>query len=615
MSTRASSPLRVAFHGVLCLLGCVGMAVGATVPERVWHGHVSRVRGFDPVRAGDVSSALAVGKIYEGLFQYAYTARPYRLEPNLALDFPEVSPDGRVYTFHLRPGVMFQPDPCFNPDRLIGSGAMTGVPADESAEGPANANPGTRPPVPRELVAADLVYAIKRVADLKTESTGYWAFRDRIVGLDRFREASALDTPTDYDQPVAGLQAPDRYTLQVTLTGPYPQFLWILAMPYAYAVPREAVEFYGDGFAAHPVGTGPFKLAFWRRNYRLEFIRHSAWQPHPAAGVDLAEAFRFMPDRIVEHVIGDSSTQWLAFLSGELDVFKEISRDNWDAVIDRDGGLSETLRHRGIRLHSISGLNVFYIGFNMDDPVVGHNRALRQALTCAFNTEQWVRFHNGRVTRAQGPIPPGVSGHEDGPGPFSFDLEKARRLLVEAGYPEGRDPATGRRLVLNLELGLTDTDFRESTELFIDFMDKIGVVIRPCYNNKPTFFEKVERRQAQMFRLSWFADYPDAENFLQLFYGPNASPGSNRSNYVNPGYDALYERARTMQDSDERTDLYRAMARQVIEDCPWIFMHHPVDYSLSQPWVENFFPHDFPYGMEKYYRLNADRRARPDWRD
>ena len=229
-------------------------------------------------------------------------------------------------------------------------------------------------------------------------------------------------------------------------------------------------------------------------------------------------------------------------------------------------------------------------------------KKLRQALTCAFNSQEWVNYYNGRIVRASGPIPSGVAGHVDAPSPYPFNLEKSQRLLAEAGYPEGVDPATGRRLVLALELGKTDADMRESTELFCSFMRKIGVVIEPSYNNKPAFFEKIAKRQAQMFRLSWFADYPDGQNFLQLFYSRNASPGPNRVNYSNPAFDALYERAVTLPDTPERTELYRQLAAMVIEDCPWIFTHYPMDYSLSQQGLENYVPHDFPYGMEKYYQ-------------
>ena len=559
---------------VLLLLVCACRPDGGRLGQaetQTFYGTSTRVRSLDPVMAGDVSTILAVSRVYEGLYQYDYTSRPYRLIPKLAAGMPDVSADGLVYTIRLRDDVFFQDDPCFT--QTEGRG--------------------------RNLVAADLLYSILRIADVKTGSGGYWAFRGKIAGLDAFREHSSVAETTDYRQRVEGLQALDERTLQIRLLAPYPQLLWILAMPYAYAVAPEAVAYYGEGFNTHPVGTGPYRLTSWIRNYRLEYERNTAWRPAP----NIREQVVNRPERLVYYVMDDSSTRWLAFLNGQLDLYTDIARDNWDVIFTEDMKINPILLNAGIQEHSISGLNVYYIGFNMDDPIVGANKKLRQALTCAFNSEDWIGFYRGRIMRANGPIPPGVAGHV-AESVYPFDLKRAAELLAEAGYPNGQDPATGKRLVLTLELGATDSEMRESTELLVDFMDRLGVVIQPSYNNKPAFFEKVEKRQAQMFRLSWFADYPDGQNFLQLFYGPNDSPGPNRANYHNDQFDELYRQASLRQDSPERTDLYKKMSRIVMEDCPWLFMHYPMDYSLSRHRLQNYHPHDFPYGMECFYRLS-----------
>ncbi len=598
---RLVAPAGLLLCGLTCT-GCGGtrrLDTGAASGEMVMYGATARIRGFDPVKAGDVASAMAISKIYEGLLQYSYLVRPYRVEPLLADGMPEVSADGLVYTFHIRPGIYFQDDPCFT--NTAGRG--------------------------RELTAADFVYSIKRVADAKNASTGYWAFRNRIVGLDEFRKASQGQESTDYDLPVEGLRALDRYTLQIKLVEPYPQLLWVLTMQYAFAVPREAVEYYGESFLNHPVGTGPYVLKAWRRNYRVEFERNPKWSetgrketyPREGAAGDAAaglleDAGRPVPfiDRIVQFVVSDDSTRWLMFLTGEFST-SGISRDNWDAVITESRKLDRKLEEMGIVLAKTPTLSIYYLGFNMDDPVVGGNRKLRQAMTCAFNTEEWIHFYNDRIKRPTGPIPPGVAGYEERPALFPYDLERARRLLAEAGYPGGRDPRTGRRLELTLDLGQAQSpEMRQSTELFADFMTRIGIVIKPSYNNWPTFLGKLERRQVQMYRLGWVADYPDAENFLQLFYGPNSSPGPNHSNYSNPEFDRLYERARVMPDCPERTRLYARMARMIEEDCPWIFTSIPLDYVLRHSWLRNYKPHDFPYGMVKYLRIDA--AARRAWK-
>jgi ABC-type transport system substrate-binding protein len=278
-------------------------------------------------------------------------------------------------------------------------------------------------------------------------------------------------------------------------------------------------------------------------------------------------------------------------------------------VITSDKALKNDLAGMGIKMFSTPVMETYYIGFNMDDPVVGGNLLLRQAMACAFDTEHYVHFYNNRVIRASGPIPPGIAGFEKQDSPYPFDLNHARELLARAGYPGGKDPKTGRRLKLNLDIGNpNDPEVRASVELFSSFMDKIGIQIVPVYNNWPTFLSRLERRQAQLFRLGWVADYPDAENFLQLFYGPNSSPGPNHCNYANKSFDALYEKVRVMADTPERTALYMQMAGIVVEDCPWIFEQHPLSYGLHHQWLKNYKPHDFPYGMNKYHAVDYIQR-------
>lgn len=554
----------------------------------VYKGETARIRNFDPAKAGDVSSALAVSKIYEGLVQYSYLDRPYRVIPHLAESMPEVSSNGLQYTFRLRKGVYFQDDPCF--EKSGGRG--------------------------REVTAEDFIYSFKRLADAHVGSSGYWGFRGKIAGLDDFRAATSRG-PADYGIAVEGLQAPDRYTLQLKLTHADPALMWFLAMSYAAVVPREAVEFYGERFARHPVGTGPFVLESWSQNYRVTYVRNPKWKEtgrldlYPAGGAPddgaaglLADAGKPIPflDRIEESVIGDPSTQWLLFLSGAL-VMSGISRDNWDAVMTDKGELNGDLVKKGIALAREPALDVSYLGFNMDDPVVGRNKALRQALTCAFDRERWRTFQNNRVIEAVGIVPPAIRPWSRAGSPFSYDVKRAAELLVKAGYPEGRDPASGRRLELTLELGGGDTSSRETAELLAHFMQQVGVVLRPSFNNGPAFFKKLEQRQAQVFLLGWIGDYPDAENFLQLFCSANVSPGINHCNYRNAEVDRLYDAAAVTLDEGERSKLYARMDDIIVEDCPMIFLHHSVSFGLRHAALRNFKPHNFPYGMIKYYRL------------
>ena len=541
-----------------------------------------RIRGFDPAQAGDQASILAVGKVYEGLLQYAYWDRPYRVEPLLAASMPEVSQDGLLWRISLRKGIYFADDPCF---------AQTG------GKG-------------RELTAQDVVYSIQRIADVKIGSGGYWVFRDKILGLDEFREASRSDAPTDYDRAIEGLKAVSTHEVEIRLKTPYPQMPWVLAMPYAFVVPREAVEWYGTEFVNHPVGTGPYRLAESRQNHRYEFLENPKWAetgrvelmstdaPSSDAGQKLP-----LTKRIVNSVVGDPSTAWLMFLSGQLDRV-DVSRDQWDSIITPEKELRPELVERGIGLSKSPQLYISYTAFNMDDPVVGTNKKLRQALTCAFDSIQWKEFQNGRMMIPNGPVPPGVAGHSEKEPPYPFDLERAKRLLAEAGYPEGKDPATGRRLHLTLELGAADNpETRQAAELMASFMDRIGVVLEPSYNNWPALLKKIERREAQLFSLTWLGDYPDAQNFLQLFASENASPGPNRSNYHSEEFDRLYREMIARPNSPEREALCQAATAVVMEDCPWILTAYPMAFSVQQARLHNYQRHDFSCGTEKYLRV------------
>jgi oligopeptide transport system substrate-binding protein len=549
-------------------------------------GTTDRIRGFDPVTASDVYSVAAINKVSEGLYEFEYLVRPYRVRPLLAAAMPEISQDRLTYTISIKKGVRFGDDPCFSG----GKG--------------------------RELTAEDFVYSWKRLADARNRSTRYFSLEGRIVGLDEFRAKSTREK-VSYEEPVEGLQALDPHTLRIKLKAPYPQLSYVLTQTETFALPREAVEYYGAEFLNHPVGTGPFVLREWRwRNYRVEYARNPNYHgdTYPSEGEPgdkpnglLDDAGKRLPlvERVTEYIIADDSTAWLKFLAGDLPM-SAISRDNFSAVINQAHELTPELKARGIRLDRSPELATFYIGFNMEDAVVGRNRKLRQALACVVDHDTLVKFYNERVLPAKGILPPGLPGYDAAaPAAYPFDLSRAKRLLAEAGYADGRDPQTGRRLTLSFDLPqANDAQERQSTELLASFFAKIGVELRPTFNNWPEFLKKLERKQCQMYRLGWIIPYPDAINFFDLFYGPNEEPGPNDSNYKNPEFDALFEKARVMDDSPKRTELYRQMEARIIEDCPYIFLTHPLSYRLIQPWLKNYKYHDCPYPNTKFYKVD-----------
>ena len=546
--------------------------------EVTYTRNIERVASLDPVEAMSSYAARVVQLTYETLLEYDYAARPYRLIPGLAESLPEIQEDGRVLIFRIRPEARFHPDPCFGTDS---KGAPQG----------------------RAVTAADVVYSLKRVADRKNASPGAWTVEDSILGMRTFAELSAGAAPTDYAREVEGLRALDERTLRIELARPLHVFLYYLTTAYTAVVPREAVAFYGKDFGSRTIGSGPYRLAKWRRNHQMDFGRVAewpGWRQGPAAFTPGAGGAPF--DRLVYRTIDDASTQWLCFLRGELDFLGEITRDNWDVVIDAAGKLHAPLQAKGITLYAIPALDVAYLGINMDDPVLGPNKALRQVLNCAFDGAAWERFYNNRVVRADGPVPRGVAGRLETPFAYTFNLAKARQLLRDAGYPDGIDPKTGRRLELTLDLGRTTQDTRESAEMLVSFYAQIGIVLAPQYHNWPTFLKRLSNRQSQLFLVRWLGDYPDAESFMQLFYSRNVSPGPNRVNYVNPAFDKLYEAACACTDSDARNTIWEEMQAIIREDCPWVFLHYVTTCSLCNPRVRNYIPSDYPYGMEKYLR-------------
>ena len=399
------------------------------------------------------------------------------------------------------------------------------------------------------VTSADVKRCLDRLADKSNASPGMWT-------MDGVKSVELVDSRT----------------VRITLKKPSHVFKWLMAMPYTGVVAE-------DGS-----GSGAYWLKSWRKNHEMVFCRNDSYRAPVAI------------DEIRLPVVDDVSTQWLMFLGGEFDFLGSVSRDNWDAVVGADGKLLPRLAEKGMTLLSSSSLSVFYVGFNMKDPVVGPNVKLRQALNCAFDFPAWRRFLNNRIVPCDGPLPPGIDGRLESPFAYSYDEDKARRLLTEAGYRGGVDPKTGRRLHLEISVGRATQDAREMVELMASFYDRVGIELEARYMTWDAFLTAVNEGRAQMFNLGWIGDYPDPENFLQLFHSKNVSPGANHSMYINPEFDKAFD----------SMDWKRAQ-EIVREDCPWIFLHSPKTYSLIWNRVENYIPTDFTYGIEKYLRIRSGR--------
>ncbi|MBN1902149.1 hypothetical protein JW926_12565 [Candidatus Sumerlaeota bacterium] len=550
------------------------------------------IKGFDPSQANDLYSHTALSQIYEPLYQYAYLERPFRVEPLLAQAMPQISGDKLAFTIPIKKGVRFQDDPCFQ--KTDGKG--------------------------RELTAQDFIFSFKRIADKRVNSNGWWVFRERIAGLDEFREKSENAKGVAlYDEPVEGLSAPDDHTLVIRLKKPYPQLLYILTMSYTCAVPREAVEFYGEEFLNHPVGTGPFQLESWIRDSRIVYARNAGFrsETYPVKGTKededmglLADAGKSIPfiDSLTLHIMKEPSTMWLQFLAGNLDR-SGIPKDNYDSAIDADKNLKEELAKKGIVLWKTPMIDLTYQSFNMEDPILGKSLSLRQALSLSLNVDQMiVNLYNNRAIRAKGPIPPSLEGYDPNlDNPYAhYDMDEAKKKMIEAKKELGLAPDDAIELTYDSQSN--DTIARQFDEFVVDCFSQLGVKIKYNVNTWPQFLDRIKNKKGQLYGAAWGADYPDAENFLQLLYGPNESPGDNNANYKNTEFDKLYEQASLMESSPERTAIYKKMLEIVIKDCPWIFCTHRLGFYLQHAWLKNYKPHDLAQNTFKYYRIDPNQK-------
>jgi oligopeptide transport system substrate-binding protein len=547
----------------------------------------AQFKGYDPAYSADLYSNNEVGKVYDGLLEYHYLKRPYQLEPNLAEALPEVSKDGLTYTFKLRKGVLFHDSPAF---------------------------PGGKG---REFVADDIVYSIKRLADPKLQSTGWWLVDGKLAGLNEWRDKNTAAEKVDYGSVVEGVRALDRHTVQFKLTKPFPQFLYALAMPFTSAVAREAVEHFGAEFQNHPVGTGPFILPKFDRSNKIVYMRNPTFREKffPSEGEEgdeaaglLADAGKKLPlvDKVVVNIQTETQPQWLGFQKGNSD-FLAVPKDNFDQAIVGGKALSPELAAKGIRLSINPALDVTYIAFNHEDKLFKDNLKLRQAISLAYDRNDSNKlFYSNTAVIAQSIVPPGIAGHKkDYKNPWvEKNLELAKKLLAEAGYPGGKGLPT-----ITYDT-LASTVNRQMAEFFVKQLAEIGVKIAISTNTWPELVKKTNNKTTMLFGMAWGADYPDAENFLGLLYGPNASPGSNSSNFKNSDFDRLFVQASTMQDSPERTALYEKLYEMAAEQVPWIYGMHRTEVKLHQGWLKNFKYIEFTQHQSHY--LNVDLETKKE---
>ena len=524
--------------------------------KRYRHSDDGVPTNIDPLQAATVYSNQIVVSVYDTLYRYKYLARPYVLVPNLAAGVPEISDDGLTYTITLKPGVRFIDDEAF-PD---GKG--------------------------REVTAHDVVYSLKRHFDPARVSQGRWLWDRKIEGLNQWMDAGA-----DYDAAVPGLLAVDDHTVRVRLVKPFPQFMNTLAQGFAAIVPHEAVTAYGEGLGTRAVGSGPWKLERYTRE-QVRLVRNPDFRKEPLdlayEGYDAALHGHLgiahldgKPSPFVDELwidfIQESAARWASFTSGREIQMSGLPVEQTDIVLASKDPVALKPEYAQ-RYHLDTGpeAGLVFTVFNMADPDIGNvpdpqrngmNRALRCAMRDAFDWQQRNdRFYSGLGEVFPGVIPPLLAEFDAtlSRDSVTHNPERARARLAEAGWTAENLPTLDYGLVASV-LG------REMAEEFRGYMAAVGIppekINIKSYATFGDYNRALRTSELPIMGYGWGLDYPDAENVLQLFYGPNSAPGSNAANYRNPAYDALYEQSSVMLPSAARSEIYRQMNQMLIDDC------------------------------------------------
>jgi peptide/nickel transport system substrate-binding protein len=611
-----------------------------------------RPKHLDPVQSYTEDEARFTQQVYEPPLQYHYLKRPYTLVPLTALEVPraEEVDSGRytVYTIRIRPGIRYQPHPAF-----VAANQALALERIARLESPYQLPLDTR-----ELTADDYIYQIKRLASPRLHSPIFGLMAEYIVGLQELSERlKKFDTRKQEwldlrKHRLEGVEKVDAYTYRIRIKGRYPQFAYWLAMPFFAPVPWEAEKFFQQpGMAERnftldwwPVGTGAYMLTENNPNARMQLVRNPNFrgEPYPSAGEPgdageglLADAGKSMPfvDRVVFTREKESIPYWNKFLQGYYDA-SAIPADTFDQAVrvsvDGDAGLTPDMARKGIELRTSVDTTILYLGANWLDSVVGgsseRNRRLRQALAIAIDWEEYISiFLNGRGLVAHDPLAPGIFGQREGResvNPITHvweggkarrrPIEDAKKLLAEAGYPDGRDARSGQPLVLYLDTVGRGPGDKPRFDWWRRQFAKLSIQLEIRDTDWNRFQEKIRKGSQQLYILGWNADYPDPENFLFLLHGAQArvkSQGENTSNYVNPEFDALFERMKHMANSPERQRIIDRMVEIVRRDAPWIGGFHPVTYGLAHSWVRNGKPNNMARNNLKYLRVDVDKRA------
>jgi ABC-type transport system substrate-binding protein len=590
-------------------LAALGIAAPAWAAEKTFkYAFLIAETGFDPAELSDLYSSNLIANIFDTPLTYDFVARPIRLIPNTLEAMPEITESGTLFRMRVKPGIYFADDEAFK-------GAK------------------------RELTAHDYVYSIKRLFDPKRKSPNLYQLEGQFVGMDEILAKARNTNKMDFDTEVEGLRALDRYTWQVRLKQPNYNFLYYLAYcNLTCAVAREVAEHYDDKTGEHPVGTGPYRLTFWKRSSKMVFeknpnYREEYFDGQPAPGdkraqeVLAANKGKRMPmvDRIEVYIVEEPQPRWLAFLNGEHDMVERLPSDFSNIAVP-NGRIAPHLAKKGIYLERNAGMELTYSYFAMQDPVVGgyapEKIALRRAITLGNNIEEEIRIpRKNQAIPAQSPIGPGAMGYDPAfrSNVTEYSPAKAKALLDMYGYVDcdgdgwrdlPRTSATDECKPLTIEYAAAPGgEMQPLVELWKKNMDHIGVRMTFRREKWPDLLKASHAGKLQMWGLGWSVAVPDADAFFVMLYGPNGGQ-ANHSRFNLPEFDRLYVQAKRLPDGPERNAIYREMNRLFLVYSPWRLGVHRYYNDILHPWVIGYMRHPVMRGFWKYIDIETNAQEK-----
>ncbi len=564
--------------------------------------------GFDPAQISDLYSRTVVAGIVEAPLTFDFLSRPFRMKPNTLVAMPQISEDFRTFTFQLRPGIYFADDPAFK---------------------------GAR----RELVAQDYVYSLKRHYDPRWNSPNLYRLEAaKILGLSELRQQVLKDKQAfPYDREVEGLRALDRYTFQVKLAEPAPRFHQEVLTDAANfgAMAREVVEFYGDKIMEHPVGTGPFVLAEWRRSSRIVLARNPNYREvrydeqapaddarSQAIAAQLKGRRLPMLDRVEIAIIEEAQPRWLSFLNGQTDLMERLPNEFAPVAIPNDK-LAPNLAKKGITMDRAPLVDITLAAlFNQDNPVVGgytpEKVALRRAIALAYDSDKEIRLvRKSQAVPAQTAIAPLTFGYNPALKTTMSDHDpaRARALLDLYGYVDRdgdgwREQPDGSPLLLEYATQ-PDQSSRQLAELWEKSMKAVGLRIVFKVAKWPENLKASRTGKLMMWGVAWSASTPDGETFLALAYGPNKG-GANHARFDLPAFNTLYAKQGTLPDGPERARVMEEASKLMVAYVPYKLSTHRIATDLMQPWVMGFRRNPFVREFYKYLDVDPAVREREE---